>query len=162
MSEDKDAEIARLLDDVDRIEREKEAVEVALTTCSRIAVQGASDLDTFDRSEIIRRIVDRVKGLRSRVDGLESEVADLRKERDEALRQYGTAQDTIDALTLNDTERVVNAESRLFALAAAAREFREAEGCIVWTRAEQVYANVERFYEAANALDALLSGEEGR
>lgn len=108
---------------------------------------------------------------------LEAEVAALRKERDEArfrrclgcegvstvLSRAGDNKcDTPMGGVSRLLRRAESAESRLSALAAAAREFKEAEGCIVWTRAEQVYANVERFYEAANALDALLSGEEGR
>lgn len=53
-------------------------------------------------------------------------------------------------------------ESRLSALAAAAREFMRAEERIAWTSAEQSDADVERFHAAAKTLEDLLSGEEGR
>jgi hypothetical protein len=51
------------------------------------------------------------------------------------------------------------AESRLLRLAAAAKEFREAEKRIAWTSAEQADDDVTRFHVAAAALDAQLADD---
>lgn len=162
MSEDKDAELQELrawkakmlrgvVDMAQRISTEHSDFRAKIARLEADVAGLTNALAESGRTYEEITAPDRERALRAKVALLESEIARLRRDW-EAMNK---AADRFCA----DWKR---SESRLSALEAAASEFVEAEKRIAWTSAEQSDADVERFHAAATALDALLSGEEGR
>lgn len=131
MSEDKDAEIARL----------EAEIASALRHTDRLAAC------VSEGDGVIRRLY--------------AEVAALRKELDEDRNELILHRVAVKTWMVATGE----AESRLSALAAAARAFREAERSLSEKplgTSDGLDIQIDRFNATARALDALLSGEEGR